>query len=66
MGYIELAHTHIDSESVLMPFSNAFKAALEQSITKARSRNNLQVLEKMTDLVDQSHRLVDRPPFIGA
>jgi uncharacterized protein (DUF2252 family) len=65
MGYIELAHTHIDSESLLMPFSSAFKAALEQSISKARGRNNLQVLEKMTDLVDQSHRLVDRPPFIA-
>jgi len=64
MGYIELAQTHIDSESLLMPFSNAFKAALEQSMTKARGRNNLHVLEKMTDLVDQSHRLIDRPPFI--
>jgi len=64
MGHLEVWYDTIDSDALLASLSPAAQARARRIFTKAISRNHLQVLEKMTDLVDDQHRIVEQAPFV--
>jgi uncharacterized protein (DUF2252 family) len=64
MGYLETWYDCIDSDRVLKSLSSEARRRADTLFDKARTRTHLQVLEKMTDLVDDHHRIVEDRPFI--
>ncbi len=64
MGYLETWYDCIDSDSVLKSLSSDAQTKADEVFDKARARTHLQVLEKMTDLVDDRHHIVEDRPFI--
>jgi uncharacterized protein (DUF2252 family) len=64
MGYLETWYDCIDSDSVLKSLSRNAQNKAQSVFDKARTRTHLQVLEKMTDLIDDQHRIVENRPFI--
>jgi uncharacterized protein (DUF2252 family) len=64
MGYLETWYAMIGEEDVLAAVSSEARRRGEKVMAKARQRTNTQVLEKMADLVDDQHRIVEQRPFI--
>ena len=64
MGHLQLWYDSIDSDSLLASLSPILHAPAQALLNKARRRNHVQVLDKMTDLVDTRHRIVEQRPFI--
>jgi uncharacterized protein (DUF2252 family) len=64
MGYLETWYATIEEKEVLAAVSAESRRRGEKLIAKARQRTNTQVLEKMADLVDDQHRIVEQRPFI--
>jgi uncharacterized protein (DUF2252 family) len=64
MGYLETWYDCIDSDRVLKSLSSEARDRADTIFDKARTRTHLQVLDKMTDLVDDQHRIVEDRPFI--
>ena len=64
MGYLETWYATIDEKDVLAAVSDEARRRGEKVMAKARQRTNNQVLEKMADLVDDQHRIVEHRPFI--
>jgi uncharacterized protein (DUF2252 family) len=64
MGELEVWYDTIDSERLLDALPAALRSSAGLVLEKARKRNHLQVLEKMTDLVDDDHRIIEQRPFI--
>jgi len=64
MGYLQTWYATIEEKEVLAAISAEARRRGEKLIAKARQRTNTQVLEKMADLVDDQHRIVEQRPFI--
>ena len=64
LGNLETWYTTIKEQDVLAALSPSMRKRTEQFTAKARKRNHLQVLEKMTDLVDDKHHIVEQAPLI--
>jgi uncharacterized protein (DUF2252 family) len=64
LGYLQLWYTHITETELLQSLPVDFHQRAMRVLSKARQRTHLQVLEKMTDLVDNRQRLVELPPLI--
>jgi uncharacterized protein (DUF2252 family) len=64
MGYLETWYDCIDSDRVVESLSPTVHDRAHAILDKARTRTNLQVLEKMTDLVDDQHQIVENRPFV--
>lgn len=64
MGHLEVWYDTIDSDVLLASLSPAAQARARRIFAKAMARNHLQVLEKMTDLVDDDRRIVEQRPFV--
>ena len=54
----------IDSDTLIASLSPALHERAHALLNKARRLNHLQVLDKMTDLVDNAHQIVEQRPFI--
>ncbi len=64
MGYLDLWYATINETDILKSLTGtAHKGALK-IMAKARQRTHLQVLGKLTDLVDEKYRLRENAPFI--
>jgi uncharacterized protein (DUF2252 family) len=64
MGYLEMWYATISEADILKTLTgSAYKGALK-IMGKARQRTHMQVLGKLTDLVDARHRLHENAPFI--
>ena len=64
MGYLDLWYATINEKDILNAVSGtATKGALKM-MEKARRRTNMQVLDKLTDLVDEKYRIRLDAPFI--
>jgi uncharacterized protein (DUF2252 family) len=64
MGYLELWYATIKESDILKTLTGtALKGALK-IMGKARQRTHMQVLGKLTDLVDAKYRLHENAPFI--
>ena len=63
-GNMELWYSTINAKDVLKALNPAARKAADRIMTKARQRTHMQVLGKMTDLVDEKYRLKINAPFI--
>jgi uncharacterized protein (DUF2252 family) len=64
MGYLDLWYATISEKEILRALSGtAFKGAIK-IMEKARGRTHMQVLGKLTDLVDKKYRMRVNAPFI--
>jgi uncharacterized protein (DUF2252 family) len=64
MGHLQVCYSRIDEREVLAVLSPGAKQRAEVFFDKARKHTNLQVLEKMTTIVDKRQRIVEDPPLI--
>ena len=64
MGHLAVWYDSIDSDTLIASLSPALHERAHALLNKARRRNHLQVLDKMTDLVDDTRRIVEQHPFI--
>jgi len=64
MGNMELWYSTINAKDVLKAVSPSARKAADRMMSKARQRTHMQVLGKMTDLVDDKYRLKVNAPFI--
>ena len=68
-GYAELGHlatwyARIDESDVLAAVSSSVRKNAKRVTRQARRQTNLQVLENLTDLVDDRRRIVEDPPLV--
>ena len=63
MGNMELWYTTIKEQDILKTLPPAQQKVIKKVTSKARTRTHLQVLGKLTDIVDEKYRLRDDAPF---
>ena len=63
MGNMELWYA-ITEKDILRTIPPAAQKGLKKIASKARTRTHMQVLGKLTDIVDDKHRLKDDVPFV--
>jgi uncharacterized protein (DUF2252 family) len=64
MGYLATWYSTIRETDLFGAFPKKLQTRLDKVLAKAKKGSNLQVLEKMTDLVDNKQRIVESAPFI--
>lgn len=64
MGNLELWYSTIDENDILKSLTPSARAGAEKIMSKARQRTHMQVLGKLTDLVDEKYLLKENAPFI--
>jgi uncharacterized protein (DUF2252 family) len=79
MGTMDIWYSHLDEEELLQGIRSAAKAATskkstkaakraektaEKSAAKARTRDSLQALSKLGEVVDGKYRIVSQPPIV--
>lgn len=64
LGYLELWYTNITEAAFLKVLPPESRKRAARIAAKARQRNHLQILEKMTDLIDNQQRIVEIRPLI--
>ena len=64
MGNMELWYSTINEKDILKTLPPAQQKAFKKITDKARTRTHMQVLDKLTDIVDEKYRLRDDAPFI--
>jgi uncharacterized protein (DUF2252 family) len=68
MSNLEVWYSHVEVEGLLPQIRKALPAdrvkLLEQTLTKARTRDNLQALSKLAQIVDGAPRIVSDPPLV--
>jgi len=64
MGHLEIWYATIREADLLAALSPPVRRRAEQMFAKARGRGHLQVLEKLTNLVDDKHHIVEDAPLI--
>jgi uncharacterized protein (DUF2252 family) len=64
LGYLDLWYVNIDKAEILQKLPAASQKKALQIATKVRQRDHLQVLDKMTDLVDNQQHMIEAPPLL--
>lgn len=64
MGSMELWYSTITEKDILKTIPPELQKAVKKVTNKARTRTHMQVLGKLTDIVDEKYRLRDDAPFI--
>ena len=64
MGSLELWYSTIKEKDILGSLNASARAGAEKIFSKARTRTHMQVLGKLTDIVDEKHLLRESAPFI--
>jgi uncharacterized protein (DUF2252 family) len=64
IGYLATWYSLIREEDILAAAPPQFLGKWKKAISKAKKGTHLQVLEKMTDLVDNKQRIVENAPFV--
>jgi uncharacterized protein (DUF2252 family) len=64
MSHLDVWYSMIDEKDVLAALSREARDDAERVMAKARRRNHAQVLEKMAQLVDDAHHIVEDKPLI--
>ncbi len=64
MGNMELWYATISDKDILKTLSPSARKGAKKIFGKAKERTHLQVLGKLTDLVDEKYRLQENAPFI--
>lgn len=64
MGSLELWYSSITGEAMLETLSSSARKGAEKIMRKALKKTHMQVLGKLTDIVDEKYRLRDDAPFL--
>lgn len=64
LGNLELWYSNIKVDDIMKTFTPEVRKGAKKIIGKALSRTHLQVLEKLTDIIDDKHSIRDNAPFI--
>lgn len=64
MGYLEVWYESITEAELVQKLPGDLQKSAAQRLVKARGHNHLQVLEKMTSLVDNQCHIVEDPPLV--
>jgi len=64
MGYLDLWYATINEADILKSLTGTAQKGALKIMAKARQRTHMQVLGKLTDLVDEKYRLRENAPFI--
>jgi uncharacterized protein (DUF2252 family) len=64
MGNLELWYSTIKEKDVLGALDPSARAGAEKIMAKARTRTHMQVLGKLTDIIDEKYLLREDAPFI--
>jgi len=64
MGYLDTWYSTISEKNLFDAVTPDLRGRLEKILAKARKGTHLQVLDKMTDLVDDKHRIVESAPYV--
>ncbi len=64
MGHLDLWYSTMEEKEVIDSLPAAGRKALKKIIGKARTQTHIQVLDKLTDIVDEKYRLKVNAPFI--
>lgn len=64
MGNLAVWYSRLDEQSVLAALSPEARMIAERIMAKAKARGHMQVLEKMAELVDDRHRILENRPLI--
>ena len=64
MGNLELWYSIINENDILESLSPSAREGAQKIMSKARQRTHMQVLGKLTDLVDEKYLLKENAPFI--
>jgi Uncharacterized protein conserved in bacteria (DUF2252) len=64
LGYLATWYATINEKDLFDVTSKKLRDDLQEILDKAKKRSHLQVLEKMTDLIDNQHRIVESAPFV--
>lgn len=64
MGLLDVWYDTIDSARLLDALPPWLQPGAAAALDKARKRTHLQVLDKMTDLIDDRHHIIEQHPFI--
>jgi uncharacterized protein (DUF2252 family) len=64
MGYLATWYSVIHEDDILAVIPPKLVPKWRKGLEKAKKGTHLQVLEKMTDLVDNKHRIVENAPFV--
>jgi uncharacterized protein (DUF2252 family) len=64
MGYLATWYSVIQQEDILAAVPTQLVSRWAKGLAKAKKGSHLQVLEKMTDLVDNKQRIVENAPFV--
>jgi len=67
MTTLDVWYSHLSSQDILkaIPNSGASKKRVEKLFNKARMRDGLQALDKLTEVVDGKRQIVDQPPTVA-
>ena len=63
-GYLDTRYASIDEKDLFDVTPQKLRHRLQKILGKAKKSSHLQVLEKMTDLIDNQHRIVESAPFV--
>lgn len=64
MGYLELWYATISEADILQTMTGSARKKAKKILGKAHERTHMQVLGKLTDMVDSKFRLRENAPFI--
>jgi len=64
MGYLATWYATIKENDLFAAVSSKLRDRLQKGLDKAKKGSHLQVLEKMTDLVDNKERIIESAPFV--
>lgn len=64
MGHLQLWYARIDEKNFIDAVPEQIRKSVKQFMAKARHRNHVQILDKMTDLIDDRKRIVEDKPLI--
>ncbi len=64
MGYLDLWYSTIKEKDIMKTLTGSARQGAKRIMGKARERTHMQVLGKLTDLVDNKYRLRENVPFI--
>ncbi|MBW4483496.1 MAG: DUF2252 domain-containing protein [Tildeniella torsiva UHER 1998/13D] len=64
LPYLDLWYDSITESELLQKLPDSAEKYAQRVLDKARDRNHLQVLDKMTSLVDDRHHIIESPPLV--
>lgn len=64
MGYLDLWYDNITEAELLQKLPDSVQKRALPLLNKAKQQNHLQVLSKITELVDQQQHLIESPPLV--